>query len=171
MSKTAYILISALVVVVAAIVIFGRNDAASDPTSSESATETAEITDNTTDTDGGDSVDLSMPVPGLEEPVNDVEVVDEPAVEAKVFTVDSFSFGYDVTEIRVAEGDTVTINLTNSGGFHDWVVDEFNAATEKIAEGENTSVTFVADKAGTYEFYCSVGSHRAQGMVGTLVVQ
>jgi uncharacterized cupredoxin-like copper-binding protein len=32
-------------------------------------------------------------------------------------------------------------------------------------------VQFVADKTGTFEFYCSVGNHRQMGMVGTLVVQ
>lgn len=90
---------------------------------------------------------------------------------SKEFTVDSFNFGYSMDEIRVNEGDTVTITLTNSDGFHDWVVDEFDAATETINEGETTTVTFVADTAGTYEYYCSVGNHRAQGMVGTLVVE
>lgn len=89
----------------------------------------------------------------------------------KEFNLDSFNFGYSMEEITVTEGDTVTINLTSSDGFHDWVVDEFGAATEKIREGGNTSVTFVADAAGTYEFYCSVGNHRAQGMVGTLIVE
>lgn len=34
-----------------------------------------------------------------------------------------------------------------------------------------TSVTFVADTLGTFEYYCSVGNHRAQGMVGNLVVE
>jgi plastocyanin len=90
---------------------------------------------------------------------------------AKVFTLDSFSYGYSETEIRVKEGDTVTINLTNSGGYHDWVIDEFNAATAKIRQGETTSVTFVADKTGTFEFYCSIGNHRAEGMVGKLIVE
>lgn len=103
-------------------------------------------------------VGMELPIPDSEEAV------------VKEFTVDGFNYGYDVTEIRVQEGDTVTINLTVSDGFHDWVVDEFSAATEKIREGM-TSVTFVADTAGTYEFYCSVGSHRAQGMVGTLIVE
>ena len=69
------------------------------------------------------------------------------SVTEKVFDVDSFAFGYSVTEIRVKKGDTVKINLTNSGGFHNWVVDEFSAATEAISAGGNTSVTFVADKA------------------------
>ncbi|HEY5714693.1 MAG TPA: plastocyanin/azurin family copper-binding protein [Candidatus Gracilibacteria bacterium] len=48
---------------------------------------------------------------------------------------------------------------------------EFDAATEKVNTDGETSVTFVADKKGTFEFYCSVGSHRTNGMVGTLIVE
>jgi len=91
--------------------------------------------------------------------------------EQKTFDVDGFNFGYSLSEIKVNEGDIVTINFTSSDGFHDWVVDEFDAATAKIQTGGNTSVTFVADKKGSFEFYCSVGQHRANGMVGTLVVE
>jgi plastocyanin len=107
------------------------------------------------------------PNAAMEYPIPD----DEAVLETKEFTVDAFNYGYDITEIRVKQGDRVTINLTNSGGFHDLVIDEFSAATEKIREGGLTSVTFVADKAGTFEFYCSVGNHRAEGMVGTLIVE
>lgn len=105
-----------------------------------------------------------------EEETTPAPVTEEPA-EEKVFTIDAFSFGYSEDEIRVNQGDVVTINLTNSNGFHDWVVDEFDAATEKIQAGDTTSVTFVADQTGTFEYYCSVGNHRAQGMVGTLIVE
>lgn len=99
------------------------------------------------------------------------EVVPEAESTEHVFTLDSFNFGYSETELRVKAGDTVTINLTNSEGFHDWVVDEFDAATDRIQAGGNTSVTFVADEAGVFEYYCSVGSHRAAGMVGNLIVE
>lgn len=34
-----------------------------------------------------------------------------------------------------------------------------------------TSVTFVADETGTFEYYCSVGNHRGQGMIGKLIVE
>lgn len=91
--------------------------------------------------------------------------------EPNTFEVRGTNFAFDVSEIRVKEGDTVTINFESNDGFHDWVVDEFDAATEQVRPGTKTSVTFVADKAGTYEYYCSVGSHREQGMVGTLVVE
>lgn len=91
--------------------------------------------------------------------------------EAKVFTIKGVNFEYNQSEITVQEGDTVTINFESDEGFHDWVVDEFDAATEKVRPGTPTSVTFVAGTAGTYEFYCSVGSHREAGMIGTLIVQ
>lgn len=101
----------------------------------------------------------------------EVTVDAEPVDTEKTFTLDGFNYGYSEETITVNEGDTVTINLTSTDGFHDWVVDAFDAATERVQEGETTSVTFVADEAGEYEFYCSVGNHRAQGMVGTLIVQ
>ena len=109
----------------------------------------------------------------------DIEVVqlvwypdlEQPDTSEVVVDVSGVPFEFDVKEIKVSEGDTVTINFTTVKGLHDWVVDEFGAATEKVTDGETSSVTFVADKKGTFEYYCSVGNHRAQGMVGTLVVE
>lgn len=109
--------------------------------------------------------------PVVEENVQETEESDAVVESDHVFDVVGTNFTFDITEMRVQEGDTVTVNLVSGEGFHDWVVDEFGAATEKIREGETTSVTFVARTAGTYEYYCSVGSHRAQGMVGTLIVE
>jgi len=94
----------------------------------------------------------------------------EPADSIKEFHLNGFKYGYDPKEITVNEGDTVKIVLTSTDGLHDWVVDEFNATSARVRTGETTEVTFVADKAGTYEYYCSVGNHRALGMVGTLTV-
>ncbi len=87
------------------------------------------------------------------------------------FTVLWSNYEYDIKEMRVKEGDTVTITFRSVGGFHDWVVDEFDAATEQVQTDGETSVTFIADKKGTFEYYCSVGQHRANGMVGTLIVE
>ena len=92
-----------------------------------------------------------------------------------VLTGENFKFmmnGVDNPEIRVSQGDRVRIEFTSVGGFHDWKVDEFNAATEQVNDGEGmTSVEFVADQTGTFEYYCSVGQHRANGMKGSLVVE
>ena len=68
-------------------------------------------------------------------------------------------------------GDRVKIVLRNTEGFHDWKVDAFNAATQRINAGTEDIIEFTADTAGTYEYYCSVGDHRAKGMKGTLIVE
>ncbi len=88
----------------------------------------------------------------------------------KEFTVTGSSFKFTPATLTVKKGDTVKINFKNSGGLHDFVIDEFSAATPRINSGKQTSITFVADKAGTFEYYCSVGTHRAMGMKGTLTV-
>lgn len=89
-------------------------------------------------------------------------------------TGENFKFIMDGTEapdLRVKLGDTVRINLTSTDGTHDWVVDDFGAKTERVDTGESASVEFVANEAGTFEYYCSVGQHRANGMRGNLIVE
>lgn len=88
----------------------------------------------------------------------------------KDFTIRGSSFSFDPKTITVNKGDTVRITFINDQGFHDWVLDEFNARTQQLKAGESETITFVADKSGTFEYYCSVGTHRQQGMVGTLTV-
>jgi plastocyanin len=90
---------------------------------------------------------------------------------SKEVTITAGNFSYDLKEIRVKKGETVKITFKNNEGMHDWVVDEFQARTKKIKAGDTDTVTFVADKAGSFEYYCSVGSHRALGMKGTLIVE
>jgi len=97
-------------------------------------------------------------------------------IETKTFVItgENFKFvmnGQEAPELRVKQGDTVRIEFSSIDGFHDWVVDEFGAATERVNTGGSTSVEFVADKKGTFEYYCSVGEHRAMGMKGNLVVE
>jgi plastocyanin len=101
-----------------------------------------------------------------------IDPVEEPEVTGTTHTFDvtGVNFAFSMEEIMVKEGDTVTINFESESGFHDWVVDEFAAATDQVKPGTPTSVTFTASKKGTFEYYCSVGSHRAAGMVGNLIV-
>lgn len=91
--------------------------------------------------------------------------------KVKTFNISGKNFEFSEKEIRVKKGDTVKIVFTSSNGFHDWTVDEFNAKTKQINTGETSEIEFVADKAGTFEYYCSVGNHRKMGMVGNLIVE
>lgn len=89
----------------------------------------------------------------------------------KTFTVTGKSFSFSVSQITVNKGDTVKIIFQNTEGNHDWVVDEFNAHTKVISAGQSDTIQFIADKTGTFQYYCSVGAHRQLGMVGNLIVK
>lgn len=89
----------------------------------------------------------------------------------KEFTITGSNFKFDTPEIRVNEGDTVKITFKNAQGIHDFVIDEFNVKSKQMTGPSEETVTFVADKAGEYAFYCSVGQHRANGMEGKFIVE
>ena len=54
---------------------------------------------------------------------------------------------------------------------HNFVIDAFNVKSNTIGSGETTTVSFTPDKTGTFEFYCSIGSHKQMGMKGNLIVE
>lgn len=89
----------------------------------------------------------------------------------KEFTVSGSNFKFEPSTLQVNKGDTVKITFKNSGGFHDFVIDALNIKTKTIPDGQSESVQFIADKVGTFEYYCSVGNHKQMGMKGTLTVQ
>ncbi|MEK7584165.1 MAG: cupredoxin domain-containing protein [Patescibacteria group bacterium] len=89
----------------------------------------------------------------------------------KTYIVAARNFSYSIDEIKVKKDDIVKIDFRSVDGFHDWVVDEFDARTARVNTGGTSSIQFKADKTGTFEFYCSVGQHRQMGMVGRLIVE
>lgn len=93
------------------------------------------------------------------------------SAEIVKLTVTASNFSYDIKQLKVKKGDTIVLTFKNDEGFHDLIIDEFDVATNQIGAGEEEEVEFVADKIGTFEYYCSVGSHRKMGMVGKLVVE
>ena len=94
-----------------------------------------------------------------------------PSAQVKEFTVTGSNYSFAPSAITVKKGDTVKITFKNSEGFHNFIVDQFNAKTKTIPAGKEDSVEFVADKTGAFQYYCGVGNHRQMGMVGTLTVQ
>lgn len=91
-------------------------------------------------------------------------------ISAKEFIIEGGNFSFTPNVMKVNKGDTVKITFKNMEGMHDLVIDEFNVRTNKIKTGEQETIQFVADKTGSFEFYCSVGTHRQMGMKGTLEV-
>lgn len=89
----------------------------------------------------------------------------------KEFTVTGKNFAFAPAAMTVNKGDRVRITFVNDSGTHDLVIDEFNARTKIIQGGAQETIEFVADKTGSFEYYCSVGQHREMGMKGTLTVK
>lgn len=91
--------------------------------------------------------------------------------ETKEFVVSGSNFKFSPNVISVKRGDIVKLVFKVDGGIHDFVIDEYEVATNQLGDGEEEEVEFVADKVGTFEYYCSVGKHRQNGMVGKLIVE
>ncbi len=122
--------------------------------------------------------ELTEPTEATEETEAPVATEEAPvATEGEVvFVMDGENYkfimnGQEAPDLRVKEGETVRIEFTSTAGFHDWVVDEFDAKTDRAMTGSTVSVEFVADKKGTFQYYCSVGNHKDLGMIGNLIVE
>lgn len=110
---------------------------------------------------------------GLMVPASGSSGVPEMVVEngTQTVTLEATEFAFQPKTLRVKKGQTVTLTLKNMGKMpHDWVVDELGARTKVIASGDMDTIEFTPQQAGTFEYYCSVGLHRANGMVGKITV-
>jgi cytochrome c oxidase subunit 2 len=112
-------------------------------------------------------------------PMSEASSSSESAMEAsgsaeegvKQFTVTGSNFKFEPNTLTVKKGDKVKIIFNNAQGFHDFVLPDFKVQTKPVGANQPAIITFTADKAGTFQYYCSVGNHKAMGMVGTLTVQ
>lgn len=91
--------------------------------------------------------------------------------ETVEITVENQGLDYYPAEIIVTKGTTVRLTFVNTGGGHDWDLDAFDVDTPVISGGDETTVEFVADQSGEFEYYCSVPGHRAGGMWGYFIVE
>ena len=76
---------------------------------------------------------------------------------------------FSVKEITVKKGDLVRIKVTNTKGSHDFKIDEFNVYSETPLD-QQVTIEFVADKTGSFEYYCTKPGHRQNGQFGTIKV-
>lgn len=86
--------------------------------------------------------------------------------------VEGSEFTFSTASLTLKKGVKVRLTLANTGKMpHDFVVDELGVKTKQITGGLTDTVEFTPDKVGTFEFYCSVGKHRAMGMKGMVTVE
>jgi cytochrome c oxidase subunit 2 len=89
----------------------------------------------------------------------------------KEITMTAKKFKFEPSTIKVNKGDKVKIAITSTDVTHGFAIDEYNI-NERIKPRETVNVEFVADKTGTFTFYCSVYCGSGHGrMKGKLVVE
>lgn len=88
-------------------------------------------------------------------------------------------------EVRVKAGDSVTVNVVNSGKMpHAFAVvtdpenpnsivfdSAINSANNPILREQTGSVEFMAERPGHYFYICTVPGHPQQGMMGDFIVE
>ncbi len=105
------------------------------------------------------------------------EVVDNADVAApdpvlKELRITSYEFGFDIEPVTIKKGDRVRLTLTSRDGTHGIAMPELGVATGPVAPGGEEQVEFIANDAGSFDYYCNVpcgSGHRS--MRGQIVVE
>lgn len=127
-------------------------------TESKSLPVTANETKDVTDTQAAETTSSAKPTA-------------EARSSVKEFTVEGSNYKFSPSEIRVKKGDTVKITFKDDDGSHNLVIEGYNVKTNIIGPGSEDTVTFLADKSGSFKYFCSVGEHAELGMTGTFIVE
>ena len=75
--------------------------------------------------------------------------------QERTFRIDARQFAYSPSELQVNEGDTVIIQLVSADVVHGLYVDGYDVSVE-ADPGQTTTLTFTADKPGSFRFRCNV---------------
>ena len=78
---------------------------------------------------------------------------DEPT--ERILRMEASTFAYTPAEIKVNQGDQVTIELTSIDVVHGLYLDGYNLQLT-ADPGQTTEITFIADQPGSFRFRCSV---------------
>lgn len=73
--------------------------------------------------------------------------------------------------VRVPVGSVVELRIGNAGSSaHTFTIHEYDVDTGMMSPGEERTLAFRADKAGSFEIMCDVSGHYQAGMKATLEV-
>ena len=75
--------------------------------------------------------------------------------QERTFEIDARQYAYSPSELHVNQGDTVTIQLVSTDVVHGLYVDGYDVSVE-ADPGQTATLTFTADKAGSFRFRCNV---------------
>lgn len=75
--------------------------------------------------------------------------------QERTFRVETHQFAYSPAELKVNPGDTVKIELVSTDVVHGFYIDGYGLSVE-ADPGQTATLTFVADKPGSFRFRCNV---------------
>jgi plastocyanin len=88
--------------------------------------------------------------------------------DGEAVAVNMIDFGYEPDSLTAVAGESMTLQLTNSGDLpHTFTIDGVVDSME-VAAGESAEITFTVEEAGTLTFFCTI--HGAATMSGELTV-
>lgn len=94
------------------------------------------------------------------------------SVPSNAIIIEGKEFSMTPNNVTVNKGDDVTIVFKNVGRVaHSFQIDDLDIHTTPITPGESTTISFKANKAGSFPFWCGVAGHRDAGMQGTIIVK
>jgi len=73
----------------------------------------------------------------------------------RIFEIDAQQYAYSPSELRVNQGDTVTLRLVSTDVVHGLYVDGYDISVE-ADPGQTATLTFTADRTGSFRFRCNV---------------
>jgi heme/copper-type cytochrome/quinol oxidase subunit 2 len=77
------------------------------------------------------------------------------AHQERTFRIEARQFAYSPSELKVNTGDIVTIQLVSTDVVHGLYIDGYGISVE-AEPGQTATLTFVADKPGSFRFRCNV---------------
>jgi heme/copper-type cytochrome/quinol oxidase subunit 2 len=75
--------------------------------------------------------------------------------QERTFRIDARQFAYSPSELDVNPGDTITLQLVSNDVVHGLYVDGYDISLQ-ADPGETATLTFIADKRGSFRFRCNV---------------
>jgi uncharacterized cupredoxin-like copper-binding protein len=97
---------------------------------------------------------------------------EETTSTASQISISATDFAFTPSTVTVDAPGTYTFDLTNDGGTDHALEIEGNGVeeeTDTVSPGDTASVT-VDLESGSYEMYCPIDGHKAQGMEGEISV-
>ena len=163
MTKTSALIISLVIVAVIIGGIFLFNGSSED---------TSQVSDNTQNPGALDVSQDSPPFIGdNQESGQDDAGTASDASETKEFNIVARQWNFNPDTITVNEGDIVVLNIESIDVTHGFAISAFGI-NERLSPGNTVRIEFVADRKGSFSFFCSVqcGSGHTR-MRGTLIVE